>query len=210
MNLNGTRHWTVALVVALTCFASPAWSGGLERLKNFVQDTQSGQAQFTQSNLGAKASSGEQNSSGTFQFSRPGKFRWEYQKPYPQTIVGDGHTLWIWDPDLKQVTRKKLNESLGSTPAAILAGDNALEKGFHLEEAGASEGLEWVMATPKTAESGFDKIRLGFDASSLARMELQDSFGHTIVIRFTQFNKTPHFAPDTFRFTPPPGADVIQ
>ena len=210
MNLNGTRCWTVALVVTLASVASPAWSSGLERLKIFVQDTQSGQAQFTQSNLGAKPSSGAQNSSGTFQFSRPGKFRWEYQKPYPQTIVGDGHTLWIWDPDLKQVTRKKLNESLGSTPAAILAGDNALEKGFHLEEAGASEGLEWVMATPKTAESGFEKIRLGFDAASLARMELQDSFGHIIVIRFTQFNKTPHFAPDTFRFTPPPGADVIQ
>ena len=210
MKLNGARHWTVALAVTLTCFASPTWSSGLDRLKSFVQDTQSGQAQFTQTNLGAKASSGAQNSSGTFQFSRPGKFRWEYQKPYPQTIVGDGHTLWIWDPDLKQVTRKKLNESLGSTPAAILAGDNALEKGFHLEEAGASEGLEWVLATPKTAESGFEKIRLGFDASSLARMELQDSFGHIIVIRFTQFNKQPHFAPDTFHFTPPPDADVIQ
>ncbi len=210
MKLNGARHWTVALAVTLTCFASPTWSSGLDRLKSFVQDTQSGQAQFTQTNLGARASSGAQNSSGTFQFSRPGKFRWEYQKPYPQTIVGDGHTLWIWDPDLKQVTRKKLNESLGSTPAAILAGDNALEKGFHLEEAGASEGLEWVLATPKTAESGFEKIRLGFDASSLARMELQDSFGHIIVIRFTQFNKKPHFEPDTFRFTPPPGADVIQ
>jgi outer membrane lipoprotein carrier protein len=194
----------------LAGLSGPAWSSGLERLKSFMQDTQAGQAQFTQTNLGVKASSGAQNSSGTFQFSRPGKFRWEYQKPYPQTIVGDGRTLWIWDPDLRQVTRKKLNESLGSTPAAILAGDNALEKGFHLEEAGASEGLEWVMATPKTTESGFERIRLGFDASSLSRMELQDSFGHIIIIRFTQFNKAPHFASDAFRFTPPPGADVIQ
>jgi len=207
---NRSRFIAVGLMVVLASFSVPAWSSGLERLKSFVQDTQSGQAQFTQTNLGVKASSGAQTSSGTFQFSRPGKFRWEYQKPYPQTIVGDGRTLWIWDPDLKQVTRKKLNESLGSTPAAILAGDNALEKGFHLEEAGTSEGLEWVMATPRTAGSGFEKIRLGFDAASLSRMELQDSFGHTIVIRFAQFNKAPHFAPDTFRFAPPPGADVIQ
>ncbi len=210
MKLKSTRHMAVGLMAVLAGLSMSAWGSGLDRLKSFVQDTQSGQAQFTQTSLGAKASSTAQSSSGMFQFSRPGKFRWEYQKPYPQTIVGDGRTLWIWDPDLKQVTRKKLNESLGSTPAAILAGDNALEKGFHLEEAGASEGLEWVMATPKTAESGFEKIRLGFDASSLARMELQDSFGHTIVIRFTQFNKAPHFSPDAFRFTPPSGADVIQ
>ncbi|MHB8353313.1 MAG: outer membrane lipoprotein chaperone LolA [Burkholderiales bacterium] len=200
----------LGLMVLLAGLSGSVWSSGLEQLKRFVQDTQSGQAQFTQTSLGTKSSSSGQNSSGLFQFSRPGKFRWEYQKPYPQTIVGDGHTLWIWDPDLKQVTRKKLNESLGSTPAAILAGDNALEKGFRLEEGGTSEGLEWVMATPKTAESGFERIRLGFDASSLARMELQDSFGHIITIRFAQFNKAPHFAPDTFRFTPPPGADVIQ
>ena len=210
MKQNGTRFIAAGLMVMLAGFSSIVWSSGLEQLKRFVQDTQSGQAQFTQTNLGARSPSGAQNSSGIFQFSRPGKFRWEYQKPYPQTIVGDGRTLWIWDPDLKQVTRKKLNESLGSTPAAILAGDNALEKGFRLEEAGTSEGLEWVMATPKSAESGFEKIRLGFDAASLARMELQDSFGHTIVIRFSQFNKSPHFASDAFHFTPPAGADVIQ
>src|SRR5487761_2278586 len=167
MKWNSSLATALGWMAVLAGFSGLAWSSGLEQLKRFVQDTQSGQAQFTQTNLGVKSSSSAQSSSGLFQFSRPGKFRWEYQKPYPQTIVGDGHTLWIWDPDLRQVTRKKLNESLGSTPAAILAGDNALEKGFHLEEAGASEGLEWIMATPKTAESGFEKIRLGFDAVSL-------------------------------------------
>ncbi len=210
MKQKRSRRMAWVLTAVMLGTAGSAWSSGLERLKHFVQDTQSGQAQFTQTNHGAKAASAAQNSSGLFQFSRPGRFRWEYQKPYPQTIVGDGRTLWIWDPDLKQVTRKKLNESLGSTPAAILAGDNALEKGFHLEEGGASEGLEWVMATPRTADSGFERIRLGFDAVALVRMELQDSFGHTITIHFSQFDKAPHFAPDTFRFTPPAGADVIQ
>ncbi len=204
------RFNAVVAFVMVAVVMGPAWGSGLDRLRSFVQDTQMGQAQFTQTSINAKGPSNGASSSGVFQFSRPGKFRWEYQKPYPQTIVGDGHTLWIWDPDLKQVTRKQLKESLGSTPAAILAGDNALEKGFHLEDGGSTEGLEWVVATPKTHDSGFDRIRLGFDSSSLARMELQDSFGHVISILFTRFNKAPHFAPDTFRFTPPAGADVIQ
>lgn len=204
------RHLGAGALVALLFAAQGAWAGGLDRLRAFVQDTRSGEAQFTQTNLSAKSGAAGSKSSGLFQFSRPGRFRWEYREPYPQLIVGDGQTLWIWDPDLKQVTRKKLSNSLGSTPAAILAGDNALEKGFRLEEDGQSDGLEWVLATPKTHDSGFERVRLGFDASSLARMELRDSFGHTILIRFTGFKTAPHFAPDTFRFTPPAGADVIQ
>ena len=204
------RHLGAGALMALLLGAQGSWAGGLERLRAFVQDTRSGEAQFTQTNLSAKSGGGGSNSSGLFQFSRPGRFRWEYREPYPQLIVGDGKTLWIWDPDLKQVTRKKLADSLGSTPAAILAGDNALEKGFTLQDDGQSDGLEWVLATPRTRESGFERVRLGFDASSLARMELHDSFGHTILIRFTAFKTAPRFAPDTFRFTPPAGADVIQ
>ncbi len=188
---------------------SQVHASGLERLKFFMQDTRAGEAHFTQQAVKSSADKA-QSSSGLFQFSRPGRFRWEYQKPYPQTIVGDGHTLWIWDPDLMQVTRKKMSESLGSTPAAILAGENTLDKGFSLEEAPPAEGLEWVLATPKSRDSGFERIRLGFDAHSLVQMELLDNFGHTIRIAFSQFNPAPHFAPDTFRFVPPAGADLIQ
>ena len=209
MNLKW-RHVGAGALFALLLSAQGAFAGGLDRLRAFVQDTKSGEAQFTQTNLSAKSGQAGSTSSGLFQFSRPGRFRWEYQKPYPQTIVGDGQTLWIWDPDLKQVTRKKLSNSLGSTPAAILAGDNALEKGFSLQEDGQSDGLEWVLAIPKTRDSGFERVRLGFDGISLARMELHDNFGHTILIRFSGFKMAPHFAPDTFHFTPPPGADVIQ
>ena len=207
MILKRRQFWSVALLLGLL---QGAWADGLERLHAFVQDTQSGEARFTQSTVNAKSGTSGAASSGLFQFSRPGRFRWEYREPYPQLIVGDGHTLWIWDPDLKQVTRKKLADSLGSTPAAILAGDNALEKGFRLENDGQSDGLEWVLAIPKTRDSGFERVRLGFDAVSLSRMELRDSFGHTILIRFTGFNRSPRFASDTFHFTPPAGADVIQ
>ena len=197
-------------LVVLMMAMQGACGSGLDRLHAFMQDTRSGAAQFTQTNDSARKGGKAAVSSGMFQFSRPGRFRWEYREPYVQLIVGDGQTLWVWDPDLKQVTRKTLANSLGSTPAAILAGDNALEKGFRLEEGGVADGLEWVVATPKVRDSGFDRIRLGFDAQSLSHMELQDSFGHIIHIQFTAFKSSPHFAPDTFHFTPPAGADVIQ
>lgn len=203
-------RWGGYAFAAWLFVAQGAWADGLERLRAFMQDTHSGEAQFTQANASAKRGGAGTTSTGLFQFSRPGRFRWEYRTPYPQTIVGDGKTLWIWDPDLKQVTRKKLADSLGSTPAAILAGDNAMERGFRLENDGQSDGLEWVLAIPKTRDSGFERVRLGFDATSLARMELRDNFGHTILIRFTAFKTAPHFAPDAFHFIPPAGADVIQ
>ncbi len=202
------RRMLVGLVLG-SGLVSQGVASGMERLKSFMQDTQAGEAHFTQ-NAFKSSTDKTQTSTGVFQFSRPGRFRWEYQKPYPQTIVGDGHTLWIWDPDLMQVTRKKMSESLGSTPAAILAGENALDKGFSLEEAPPSGEMEWVVATPKTPESGFERIRLGFDTHSLVEMELLDNFGHTIRIVFSQFNKSPHFGPESFRFIPPAGADVIQ
>ncbi|WP_297480325.1 outer membrane lipoprotein carrier protein LolA [Ferrovum sp.] len=187
-----------------------ASASGLDRLHAFLRDTHRGEAQFEQRNLKGNGDSGGTVSRGVFLFSRPGKFRWEYRSPYPQTLVADGQTLWIWDPDLQQVTRKKMSQSLGSTPAALLAGDDALEKGYVVTEGGESEGLEWVMAKPKSTESGFEWVRMGFTDQALARMELQDSFGHTLSIVFTQFDRDPKFTPDTFRFTPPPGADIIQ
>ena len=205
------RYFGRGAVLAVLLLATQGvLADGLERLRAFVQDTRSGEAQFTQTSAGAKNGGAGTISRGIFQFSRPGRFRWEYREPYPQLIVGDGQTLWIWDPDLKQVTRKKLADSLGSTPAAILAGDNALEKGFRLEDDGQSDGLEWVLATPKTRDSGFERVRLGFGVSSLSQMELRDSFGHDILIRFSGFKSAPRFAPDAFRFTPPVGTDVIQ
>ncbi|NDU87649.1 MAG: outer membrane lipoprotein chaperone LolA [Ferrovum sp.] len=201
--------WQALAYVFIATLPSVAWSTGLDRLQSFLRNTPMGQAQFEQQSRKGQESSGE-ISRGLFQFSRPGKFRWEYQSPFPQTLVADGQTLWIWDPDLQQVTRKKLNQGLGSTPAALLAGDNTLEKGFDLKEGEENSGLEWVIATPKSQESGFEEIRMGFNAQTLARMELTDNFGHTIIIRFSGFDRAPHFNAETFHFVPPAGADVIQ
>ena len=146
-------------------------------------------------------------------FSRPGKFRWQIEKPYAQLLVGDGEKVWIYDPDLRQVTVKKVDAALGSTPAALLVGEgggkSALEKNFTLREAGEREGLEWLEAIPKTPDSGFEKLQLGFSGNDLKAMELFDNFGQTTSLFFSHLERNPSLAATQFRFAPPAGADVI-
>jgi outer membrane lipoprotein carrier protein len=145
---------------------------------------------------------------------RPGKFRWVYEKPYEQWIVGDGDKLWIFDKDLNQVTVRKLGNSLGQSPAAILAGSDDLEKNFTLKEAGSQDGMDWLEARPKAKDTTFELVRIGFKAEggghNLAAMELHDSFGQTSVLKFGTLERNPTLPPDTFHFTPPKGADVIS
>jgi outer membrane lipoprotein carrier protein len=124
-------------------------------------------------------------------FSRPGKFRWTYDKPYYQLIVGDGERLWVYDRDLNQVSTKKLSAALGASPAALLAGDNALDKNFDLKEGGTADGIEWVDAQPKNQDAGFQFLRIGFVGEALRSMELTDSFGQVTTIAFEKFERNP-------------------
>lgn len=186
-----------------------AQAGGVEQLHKFLDGTRSFRAEFVQTVV-AKSGRKPQLSAGLMLFSRPGKFRWQVEKPYPQLMVGDGEKFWIYDPELKQVTVKKMGKALGATPAALLAGDGAaaLEKNFVLKDGGVRDSLEWAEATPKSADSGFEKVRLGFQGENLKAMELLDSFGQTTTLVFQRAERNPALAPGLFRFTPPAGADV--
>ena len=197
------------LLVALCCATFNAHAGAIAKLKSFVSSTNSAQANFTQEVFDQ---SGKiiQNASGAMQFQRPGKFRWTYQKPYEQLIVGDGKKFWLYDPDLNQVTVKKLDAALGSSPAALLSGSNEIERGFKLAEDGSRDGLDWLQALPKAQDSGFEKIRMGFDAQArLVIMELKDSFGNQTVLKFSAMQQNPKLPPALFKFVPPKGADVL-
>jgi chaperone LolA len=190
-------------------FVAEAQAGAISSLKGFVSATHSAQAKFTQE-VTDQNGKHIQNASGEMQFQRPGKFRWVYQKPYEQVIVGDGAKFWLYDVDLNQVTVKKLDAALGSNPAALLSGSNEIEHGFVLREDGSRDGLDWLLATPKTEDTGFDKVRMGFDAKAeLMVMELDDAFGHKTVLRFSSMQHNPKLSAQQFRFTPPKGADVI-
>jgi outer membrane lipoprotein carrier protein len=183
-------------------------ASGLDQLQAFLEGTKSAQGSFRQTVV-KKDGRTTQTTSGTFAFQRPGKFRWTYAKPFDQLIVGDGEKVWIHDRDLNQVIVRKLDAALGATPAALLAGDNALEKNFSLVAGGESDGIEYVNATPKAAESQFTRIRLGFADSLPRRMELTDAFGQTTELAFSDVRRNPKLADDTFRFTPPKGTDVV-
>lgn len=198
-----------AVVVAVMAIGMPTvYASGLDQLKAFVQGTKSGRATFKQEVVG-KASRDTKESTGTFTFQRPGKFRWAYEKPYEQLIVGDGGKLWIYDRDLNQVIVRKLDIALGASPAALLAGDNALEKNFDLTDAGKSDGLEIVDAKPKSADSGFERVRIGFRDNLPRSMELKDTFGNVTSLTFGTFERNAVLDAAQFRFVPPQGADVV-
>lgn len=202
------RYKQVLLGVLVAGLAVPSYASALDKLKSFVDSTRSARAGFSQVVV-ARSGRKPQQASGTMMFSRPGKFRWVYDKPYYQLIVGDGEKLWVYDRDLNQVTARKLSAAIGSSPAALLAGDNALEKNFNLRDGGSSEGIDWVEAQPKSSESSFESLRIGFAGDALKIMELRDTFGQVTTLTFGQFERNPPLPASLFRFVPPQGADVI-
>lgn len=201
-----TRKLLISLALLATTL--PALADARARLDAFVDGTKALKAQFSQT-VYDRSGRKIQEAGGILFLSRPGKFRWVYKKPYSQLIVGDGKKLWIHDEDLDQVTVRKLDQAIGESPAALLAGDNDLEKLFNIRDVGEKDGLEWLEATPKGKEGSFEKVRMGFKGNDLATMELQDNFGQTTLLRFSGLERNPALGVSLFRFTPPKGVDVI-
>jgi outer membrane lipoprotein carrier protein len=193
---------------SLVLVFSSVEAGSLDRFQSYLKSTQSASASFEQK-VYDKNGKLVQESNGHFALQRPGKFRWTYAKPHPQVIVGDGDRVWIHDQDLNQVTVRKLARAIGSTPAALLAGAAEIDKAFELSDAGAKDGLEWLEAKPREKEAGFERIRLGLSAEGMEAMELVDHFGQTTRLRFLNVIRNPRIDANTFRFTPPKGADVL-
>jgi outer membrane lipoprotein carrier protein len=222
MTLFALRSLAVgALTLAMACsVGAQELSSGLVSLERFVRDTRSGRASFTQV-VTAPARDGQlaksKTSSGVFEFSRPNRFRFLYQKPFEQSIVADGQTLWLHDVDLNQVTARKLSQVMGGSPAALIAAApnlQALQADFTLRAMPDKDALQWVQATPKTREGQLQSISIGFrnagKTSELAVLEIIDSFGQRSVMRFAGFEANPAFNAAHFDFKPPPGADVIR
>ena len=203
------RLLVLFLLIFPVLFPPAAGAATIEELKSLLRETNTARSRFAQMVLDKNLKK-LQESTGTMQFARPGKFRWEYEKPYQQTIVGDGTRVWIYDKDLNQVTVRKIDVALGSSPAALLAGSNDIDKTYALTATGNQDGLDWIEAVPRTRDNTFEKVRLGFSKSGLEAMELRDQFGHVTVIKFSAIERNAKIAPETFKFTPPKGADVIS
>lgn len=194
------------LIFTLLLLSGFAHAGAIEQLNRFIQ-TKTLSSTFSQTNVTGKKT---QTSKGQLAISRPDRFRWEYQQPDPQIIVGDGQSLWIYDEDLNQVSQKNQKSTLGDTPAALLAGNNTVSKFYTLTEKPNRQGLEWLEAKPKTQDQGFATIRMGFADGDLKAMELTDFTGQQTSISFGSWNKAPVFSPKQFEFTPPKGADILR
>jgi outer membrane lipoprotein carrier protein len=203
------RNSAVALLAALALAGtSAAQADAIGQLKAFHAATKSGKVTFRQVVV-AKGGQGQRESTGTFAFQRPGRFRWHYEKPFEQLIVGDGEKVWVYDHDLNQVIVRKLDVALGSTPAALLAGDSALEKNFDLVDAGTRDGLDYVEAKPRSADTGFERVNIGFADNVPRAMELRDTFGNVTMLTFGRFERNPAIDAGEFKFIPPKGADVV-
>ena len=218
------RHMVTFWVGALFGFSVLAQTPNADALNSlslFLKQTQSGRAQFTQvvtSPAKADQAPRRKTSSGTFEFHRPQQFRFSYLKPFVQTMVSDGQSLWLYDADLNQVTVRKQSQALGQTPAAFIAstGDlKVLQAEFNLLAEPDTEGLQWVKATPKQSEGAVQTIRVGLKVQGqaipvLSVLEIVDGLGQTSRLSFQNFEVNAKLAPETFQFKAPPGAQVIR
>ncbi len=202
----------LALVASALLMPVLAQASALEQFKSFVAGTKNAKGEFTQRMV--REEGGKLHTSnaanGSFQFARPGKFIWIYQKPYEQVLQSDGEKLYIHDKDLNQVTVRLLGDAIGASPAAILFGSNDLEKNFSLSEAGVRDGIEWLQAVPKNKDTQFEKIGIGLKGGLPVAMELRDSFGQVSLLSFTKFDTNLSLSPNAFHFVMPKGADLLR
>ena len=206
----------IATAILIAACATLAHADGLKRLETFMKATQTGRADFTQT-VTSPPKEGQtartKTSSGSFAFQRPGRFKFVYHKPFEQTIVADGQTLWLYDVDLNQVTQRAQAQALGSTPAALLASApdlSALKADFTLESAPDQDNLQWVLASPKAKDGQIKSVRVGFAGDQLAALDILDSFGQRSLIRFTGMQANAALPAGTFQFKPPAGSDVVK
>lgn len=185
-----------------------AQADGIASLRKFYNETHALSANFYQvvtDRQGKKI----QEVYGEMQLKRPNKFRWDYNKPYEQQIISDGKQVWLYDTELAQVSVRELSKTLGSSPAALLAGDDSLDKNFKLVNAVSKDGLDWVTTNPKDSDTGFNKISLAFKNDVLYEMDMVDSFGHQTKIEFSNLVHNPIIEAKTFLFKPPKGVDIV-
>ena len=198
------------VVIAVLCFvesinAQPA----VDRLERFFEEVRLLEAKFMQKVFGEDGRL-VQASSGRVQIMRPGRFRWEYRQPDAQLILADGEKLWIYDSELEQATVKTIETALGAAPIMLLTGERPLADEFEIKPVERRDGLEWVKLRPKVQDTEFSRVILGLDEEGVKRMILHDQFGQTTVIRLLNVRTNPELSPDTFKFDPPIGTDVLK
>jgi len=195
----------LSLLASMTTAASP----GLDSLRYFFSDIDTFEASFGQVVLDESLESID-DGKGRMWIKRPGLFRWNYDPPEAQEIVGDGERVWIYDIELEQVTVRNQQATLGRTPAILLSGSGDLEKNYAIIDIGTQGRFDWVNLVPIDEDSGFTEIRIGFEDNRLRLMELLDNLGQRTRMSFIDLKENQPIADSAFDFVPPPGVDVID
>ena len=201
-------HGRLAITI-LMFLAGPVCAADAARSKldAFAKNISSISADFEQQVYSSKSKG--KVSEGTLALKAPRQFRWDVSKPFKQLIVADGEKVWIYDPDLEQVTVRSQGTEEAHSPLTVLTDLSQLDRDFTTSEQGDHDGLTWLRLKSKDKEPQFAYCDLGFDANDLARMRSEDSLGNTTEIRFSGWQRNPKLKPDAFSFTPPQGTDVI-
>jgi outer membrane lipoprotein carrier protein len=205
--VSSVSKWLFA--AAALSFSGYSLADAISQLKEFSSVAKTAKGEFVQK-MQKNSAGGMEVSSGSFAFSRPGKFRWEVKKPFEQLMVADGEKLFFFDKDLNQVTVKGLQDAVGATPAMLLFGGADLEKAFTLTALPNKDSVEWLEALPKSKEAGFDRIILGFSGGVPAQMEVRDAFNRVTSFTFQGVERNAKIDAEQFRFVAPKGADVIK
>jgi outer membrane lipoprotein carrier protein len=204
------RSFRPLLLVAATSVALFAHAGPREDFARYTQGLKGLDGKFEQKVFEASGRMKE-DSTGTVALSAPRLFRWEYLKPNPQLIVADGDRVWVYDPDLEQVSVKSQGSQEQQSPLYVLIDPTELDRRYVVADAGSHDGLKWISLAPKKAddEDGFKVALLGFDGNDLRDMQLSDNLGQRTEITFSDWHRNPTFAKGLFTFTPPKGVDVV-
>lgn len=199
-----------ALCMASALASAPAAAASAqEQLRDFVGKVNAATGSFSQYTVNAQGRT-QPAQTGTFSFQRPGKFKWAVQKPYEQLVISDGAKVYQYDPDLLQVTERKVDAAIGTSPAAILFGSGSLEQSFEVSALPSKDGLDWLRAKPRNADAGFSRVDIGLKDNLPARVELLDSFGQTTRVDLSGITPNPSIGAKEFQFTAPKGVDVVK
>lgn len=203
------KQFSAAVALALVPLIS--WAAGASaQLEHFVSNVQSATGRFTQQTLPVGQAAAKAPQSGDFSFQRPGKFKWHIKHPYEQLVISDGTVVLQYDPDLEQVTERSIDQSIGTSPAAILFGSGSLEDAFEISGRPDADGLQWLRAVPRSPDAGFKHVDIGFRANMPVRLLLLDAFGQTTSIDLNDIQANPNLPPGTFKFNPPAGVDTVK
>ena len=206
----GIRNISIAFLTALLWSSGPVVAlTGSENLERFFSEFRTLRADFTQIVLDQNLVE-IQESSGRLWISRPDKFRWDYNPPFEQEIVGNGSTIWIYDRELEQVTMRDQRDAFTRIPALLLAGDGDVGTDFLIRDLGVQGAVSWVSLEPKLDDGSFTEIQLGFEDDNLRLIQLLDQLDQVTRIILSHVEENPDISSEQFEFSIPPGVDVLE